>query len=155
LIFSIYYIDCDECDSITIEMPDTSIDLPATITSILREYPSIYAAYLYGSHATGDARAQSDIDVAVMAEPALQFSAKKELYMRLMEATDRDIDLTEIDATTDPVFAHEVFNTGTILIDTSPTRRIADETNLELRYFDQAHFRRTVHQMTRERLGLA
>lgn len=46
---------------------------------ILRQYPSILAAYLHGSTAKGTARPDSDIDIAVLPEPGQQIPLKTRL----------------------------------------------------------------------------
>jgi predicted nucleotidyltransferase len=46
-----------------------SDDVAAALTAALTELPEVELAYLFGSHAGGRARAESDVDVGVLVSP--------------------------------------------------------------------------------------
>jgi uncharacterized protein len=51
-------------------MPIDKQTLIETISRVLARYPAVQAAYLFGSHARGEATARSDVDVALIGPAA-------------------------------------------------------------------------------------
>ena len=103
-----------------------------------RERGLIACAYLYGSRATGQARDDSDVDLAVLfrdpQEPALVCPAAR-LAQRLEQAIRRPIDLIDVEQA--PVdLVHRILRDGILLLDAAPERRIAFEVDARNRYFD-------------------
>ncbi|MCL2894663.1 type VII toxin-antitoxin system MntA family adenylyltransferase antitoxin [Brenneria tiliae] len=67
------------------------------IVSVLRKaLPDIKIIYLFGSQASGQARADSDVDVAIMAEKRLEPVARWELSNQLAKTLHRDVDLVDL-----------------------------------------------------------
>ncbi|MCG5542063.1 MULTISPECIES: type VII toxin-antitoxin system MntA family adenylyltransferase antitoxin [unclassified Halorhodospira] len=116
---------------------------PTDLTGKLREQLErerglIACAYLYGSRATGQARDDSDVDLAVLfrdpQEPALVCPAAR-LAQRLEQAIRSPIDLVDIEQA--PVdLVHRILRDGILLLDAIPERRIAFEVDARNRYFD-------------------
>ncbi|MCC3751783.1 MAG: nucleotidyltransferase domain-containing protein [Halorhodospira halophila] len=103
-----------------------------------RERGLIACAYLYGSRATGQARDDSDVDLAVLfrdpQQPALVCPAAR-LAQRLEQAIRRPIDLIDVEQA--PVdLVHRILRDGILLLDAIPARRIAFEVDARNRYFD-------------------
>jgi predicted nucleotidyltransferase len=98
----------------------------------------ITAAYLFGSVARGEARAGSDVDVAVLtaAGPPPGLDG---LYLALADALEqhlgRRVQVVVLDrAPLDLV--HRVLRDGRLLLDRDPSRRIAFEVRARREYFD-------------------
>lgn len=95
-------------------------------------------AYLFGSHARGEATRRSDIDVAVLfppaASPALAGPAT-ELRGELERALAAPVDL--VDLRLAPVdLVHRVLRDGRLLVERDPAARIEFEVNARNAYFD-------------------
>ena len=116
--------------------------------------PHVIAAYLFGSQASKQAHKNSDLDIAIFA-PQLTYPQYAKLKSKLQQLVDLDIDISLVNRQADPLFSHLVFNTAQILVDKNPPQRLEAETLLELKYFDQQHFRSTINQIVRDRLGVS
>jgi predicted nucleotidyltransferase len=97
----------------------TTIAPDAIRAAVRAVLPDILASYLFGSHARCDARADSDLDLAILPPaplaPLLRFEAQQELASRL----DCDVDLVDLlDAST--VLRSEVLNHGVQLYARDP-----------------------------------
>lgn len=80
---------------------------PNTIDDQLREvlqgFPQITLAILFGSVAKGTANAQSDLDLAVIAQKPLQAAEKIQIIEALAMSTGRPIDLVDVHAAPEPL----------------------------------------------------
>jgi predicted nucleotidyltransferase len=87
------------------------------LVGALRTEPSIEAAILYGSTATGIDRPDSDIDVAVKSRGNSEIAARA-LARRLQRAVDRDVHVVHLrDAIADGSLALEIVERGRPLVD--------------------------------------
>jgi len=81
----------------------TSLDLAACIRQVLVTWPGIRLAILYGSAARGKERFDSDLDVAVWLDRPLDVDEKMRLVRRLVGATGRSVDLTDLAVVGEPL----------------------------------------------------
>ena len=92
------------------------------ITAILDRWFGVDELWLYGSQAEGTARADSDVDLAVLFRrrpTGLEiFDARSELEEQLR----RDVDLVDLDQAP-PILAMQVLKHGRLLVDRNPSRR--------------------------------
>lgn len=105
----------------------------------LRQAPAaVDAVYLFGSRARGDARSDSDIDVAVLLSDPGQgglVGPLSDLSGRLERALGRTVDLINL-RTAPPDLVHRVLRDGELLLDRNPDERVAFEVRLRNDYFD-------------------
>ncbi len=80
-------------------MPSKIADLAAVIAPVLARYPAIEAGYLFGSHARGDARPDSDLDLALVGDPSKLQDLKLDVLTDLTAAGFDRIDLVCLDDT--------------------------------------------------------
>ena len=101
---------------------------PERLKDILKDYPYIASAYLFGSHATGKAGAMSDVDIAILLRddaPKGRELIHEEDYLsyRIEEALKKEVDIVEINRQ-GLIFQHNVLKTGKLIYDTDPEFRI-------------------------------
>ena len=113
--------------------------LIGTLREVLARIPEgLVCAYLFGSHARGDATPRSDVDVAVLFEqdpPRTLAGLHLDLADDLSGATGRAVDLVILNrAPADLV--HRVLRDGLLLVDADPAARISFEVQARNRYLD-------------------
>ncbi|MDQ3032366.1 MAG: nucleotidyltransferase domain-containing protein [Myxococcota bacterium] len=112
------------------------------IARVVASRPEVAAAWIFGSFARGDARPDSDVDVAILladasATAATHHRALGALALDLEHALGgRRIDLAVLDDRTSPIFAHRVLAEGRLLHEADRERRIAFEWRASVRYLD-------------------
>ncbi len=89
-----------------------------TVKQYLRLIPNdlgVKKAYLFGSHAKGDEREDSDIDIAIIVQNMPDFFFTQKLLMKLRRNIDLRIEphpIKEQDFNSSNPFAFEIKNTG-------------------------------------------
>ncbi|MCL6510849.1 MAG: nucleotidyltransferase domain-containing protein [Anaerolineae bacterium] len=85
---------------------------------ILRDFPSAQAIYLFGSHARGEQRRESDVDLAVLlpvdAARAAGDLRLSDTALALSRRARRDVDLVNLRLVS-TVFQNQIVHTGTLL----------------------------------------
>lgn len=111
----------------------------ARLVAALERDATVKAAWLFGSVARGDDRADSDVDVAILIDRAERPRSLDDLPMGLeadlASALGREVQLVVIDwAPVDLV--HRVLRDGILLVDRDRSARIRFEVEARNRYFD-------------------
>lgn len=92
------------------------------VTTVLDRWFGLDTLWLYGSHAKGTERQDSDMDFAALfrrrPEGLEIFDARTELE----EVLRRDVDLIDLDQAP-PILAMQVLKHGRLLVDRNPSRR--------------------------------
>ena len=78
------------------------------LMDVLRHFPQICLAVLFGSIALGRQRQDSDLDIAVSASQALAVNEKMALISGLAENTGRSIDLIDLNVAAEPLLGQIV-----------------------------------------------
>jgi predicted nucleotidyltransferase len=117
-------------------------DLIDALRTVLATAPCV-AAWLFGSRARGEARADSDVDVAVLfgrPRPTRLEELPVALLAELERAVGREVDLVILDGA-DPDLIHRVLRDGVLLAEHDRGARIAFEVRARNEYFDLAPVR--------------
>ncbi len=104
------------------EMPFENV-----IQRIKEAVPGLIAVYRFGSQAHGIARPESDVDLAVLAQPALSPATRLGLRENLSLLLRRDVDLVDLRRAS-TVLRRQVVSTGECLFSAGDTRREQFET---------------------------
>ena len=91
-------------------------DLTPTITAVLKGYPEIELAFLFGSFAGGTATPESDVDIAILFRQAPAYCRREEIQAALSSAINREVDLVVLNGAS-PILRMQVLKKGIILID--------------------------------------
>ena len=90
------------------------------LRKVFTGFPQIKLAILFGSVASGAATAQSDLDLAVIAEKPLEMVEKIQIIEALAMATGRPIDLVDVHAAPEPLLG-QVLKHGRRIIGSDQT----------------------------------
>lgn len=77
--------------------------IDAQLKEVFAHFPKIALAMLFGSVASGRQRADSDLDIAVVARQALTADEKLSIIGALAERTGRPVDLIDLSAAPEPL----------------------------------------------------
>jgi predicted nucleotidyltransferase len=97
--------------------------------AVLRVLPNIEALYVFGSVARGDATADSDLDLAVLATVALEPLRRLEAQRELSVILNRDVDLVDL-RVAGSVLQSEVINGGVALFQSDALRTLDFESRV-------------------------
>lgn len=126
------------------------MDAIDAVRRALESRADVRLAYLFGSAARGEARASSDLDVAVLFDHVPGPRALDQLATDLEGAAKRRVDFVVLN-TAPPLLTHEVIRAGRLLVCRDDDERARFVTHAVLRYLDTAHLRRVQHDYLRER----
>jgi uncharacterized protein len=105
---------------------------------LARHADRVACAYLYGSTARGDARAASDIDVAVLfreTPPATLESLGFDIAGEIERALGRPADIVVLNRAA-PDLVHRILRDGVLVHESDRRMRVAFETRSRAEYFD-------------------
>ena len=112
-----------------------NIDIAIIQKWLHENFPNLQGAYLFGSHATGNARADSDIDIAILIpeliQPYLLWDKAQELAILL----HKDVDLVNLIAA-NTVFQFQIVSTGQRFITNDQSACESFESYVLRSYFD-------------------
>jgi len=115
-------------------------EIEPALRSFLEEKPEILVAYLFGSVVSGRARPDSDVDIAVLvADDVMRgdsFQYRLQRMADLMNVLQRDdVDFVLLNEAP-PLLAHRILKKGKLIVERSPSARIAFQVRTMNRYSD-------------------
>jgi predicted nucleotidyltransferase len=117
---------------------DTSPNIDALV-SCLAAQPDVLAAYLFGSYATGRARPESDVDVAVLLSETDDLE-RFERRLRLMGEVEETLGRRPADVIVlndaPPLLAHQVLKHGRLIFERDRAARVEFEVRAGQVYTD-------------------
>jgi uncharacterized protein len=109
----------------------TNQTLISKLAEAFEAYPEVLSAYLFGSTATGHARANSDVDIAVRLASDLsaeeRFQIRIELIERLEQLADRTVDVVVMNDSA-LIMLNQIFSSGIQVF----IRNLDDEERLKI-----------------------
>ena len=116
------------------------ISIERAVKSRLASRREVLAAYIFGSVASGRARPDSDVDIAVLVSDKIMrgdsFKYRLGLVAVLMDALKRDdVDLILLNEAP-PLLAHRVLSKGKLVLERSASVRVAFQVRTVNRYLD-------------------
>ncbi len=90
-------------------------DIEQKIKDVLTCHSSVVMAFVFGSLATGHARSDSDLDVAVLASTPLGSQARVDLIADLALAFGRPVDLLDLSQTHSPLL-QQILTRGRMIL---------------------------------------
>jgi predicted nucleotidyltransferase len=134
----------------SITRPNRRFDPDHVRDAVLHVLPDAETIYVFGSRAHGDARPDSDLDLAVLGtaplDPVLRFEAQRELSARL----GCDVDLVDL-LDSSSVLRSEVVNGGTPLFRRDPARTLDFEARVLGEYAELLEATRALRDDIRQR----
>ena len=122
---------------------DDAGDLRSIVPAVTRcvaKRREIQAAYVFGSVATGRARAGSDVDVAVLVDARVPRSRMLKYRLKLMADLASALHRSDVDVAVlneaSPLLAHRVLSLGTLVFERSASARVRFQTRIASLYFD-------------------
>jgi len=135
--------------------PDDGADLVSRLAAALASVPEVELAYLFGSHARGRARAESDIDLAIRVSPAAARGSRATLALlfdRLGRVAPSDrLDLVLLNDAPS-LLRHRVLSTGRLLVERTPGARVRFATRTIREYQDMQLRRQFFYRKRLKRL---
>ena len=114
------------------------------LTEYLAAQPDVMAAYLFGSQATGRARAKSDVDVAVLLneeDSVARFERRLQMMVEVSDVCGREADVIVLNDAP-PLLQHQVLKHGRLLYERDRRARIEFEIRAGKVYADLEPMRR-------------
>lgn len=90
------------------------LDMSSVLAILRREIPALAGVYLFGSHASGHARADSDVDLAIYAGPPLPRSLLVKVREELANALKQNVDLIDL-STAPTILQIQVIDEGRLI----------------------------------------
>lgn len=136
--------------------PASIVEAIERVCETLAADPRVAAALLFGSAARDRARADSDLDVALLAAGSAHVPALRQdllqLGARSSLAAGREVQLVLLDDAP-PMLGRQVFAHSRVLFDRDPQRLAGMLERILIAYFDGAHHRRIMEQALHARLA--
>jgi predicted nucleotidyltransferase len=124
--------------------------LDTRLEEVLSQFPGVELAVLFGSHARGEERAGSDVDVAIrLADDCHE--ARRRVELALGRAAGRDVDVVPLDASP-PLLRFEIAREGKVLIERNPQAWADFRARAMLDWWDWAPTARMIHAAAIARL---
>jgi len=115
------------------------------LLALLDERVGVDCVWVYGSEASGRARPDSDLDVAVLARKRLSSAEMSDLRADAEVLAGRPVDLVDLDQAS-PILAFQVLKHGRLVVDRNPSRRYRFTATLPGRREDVLLMRRTIEE---------
>jgi predicted nucleotidyltransferase len=114
-----------------------------TVAECLAAHPDILVGIVYGSASAGTMRADSDVDVAVLADEPLSLEARLDIIFELSLALGREVDVLDLH-TAHGLILRQILTKGTVALKRSSVAYARLMKRMLLDYADMEPMRRTI-----------
>lgn len=115
------------------------LEIKNKIIKYFSQKPEVAAVYLYGSYARGEAKSDSDIDLAVLVTDKRKYTGfgipQVVFAQDLSKLTDKEVEVQDLTACS-VEFAHRVLSEGSLLLSNNDKGRINFQVETTRKYFD-------------------
>jgi predicted nucleotidyltransferase len=115
------------------------IDIPALKEFLLRTFPEIKIAYLFGSAKGGVVKDGSDLDIAFLLNKGTSLMIQFDIINELEALLKMPVDVVILNKA-NSILAFEILKTGTRIIDKNTEDRTMFELKLFRNYLDSTYF---------------
>lgn len=127
------------------------MDIVEKCKNVLMKYENILFAYIFGSYAKGNMRADSDVDIGIYLKEEMNIEEYLKIRMDLTKICKRQVDLVVLNAAT-PLLKYEIYKNNILLF----TRDRTIESNYKVKtlfeYNDIKRYLEMSYKKTIERL---
>ncbi len=130
------------------------MDIVEKCKNVLMKYENILFAYIFGSYAKGNMRADSDVDIGIYLKEEMNIEEYLKIRMDLTKICKRQVDLVVLNAAT-PLLKYEIYKNNILLF----TRDRTIESNYKVktlfeyndikRYLDMS-YKKTIERLKNE-----
>jgi uncharacterized protein len=128
------------------------------VVSLLHDHldhePAVELVVLFGSHARGRARRDSDLDLGIAWSAGTGRLSRNAVLDRIERATRATVDMIDLDEAP-PLLRMEIARTGKVIVARSPESWPDFCAHAMLDWWDFAPYARIMHEAARERLERA
>jgi predicted nucleotidyltransferase len=114
-----------------------------TVAECLAAHPDIHLGIVYGSASAGTMRADSDVDVAVLADEPLSLEARLDIILELSLALGREVDVLDLHPA-HGLILRQILTKGTVALKRSTAAYARLMKRMLLDYADMEPMRRTI-----------
>jgi predicted nucleotidyltransferase len=111
------------------------------LPEIIAKFPSIQVMYLFGSHASGTSKADSDVDIAVFTDGSETPTMDLAVGVFLQQRLKRPVDVVIIQKAS-PIFQHEIMRKKVRIFEKSTASRAFLENQSLRSYLDARYYQR-------------
>jgi len=125
------------------------------VSGVLTKRPEVMAGYIFGSVASGRARPNSDIDIAVLVDSSIQFRNLLKYRLGIMADLGSALGRNDVDVVVmnqaPPALAQNIIAKGKLVFERSRSARVAFQIRALNLFMDTEPMRRTTLQHLKRR----
>ncbi|MFQ5421785.1 MAG: nucleotidyltransferase family protein [Anaerolineae bacterium] len=131
-------------------MNENDVSFLVTAVSNWCQTRPVKLCVLFGSQATGKARPDSDVDLAIWPDIPLDSGTKLRWLVELQNLLDKEVNLAVVSPDLDPVLSAEIVRDGHPIFTVDPEQWPKARTHLWHAYNDSLPFRRNARKQLRQ-----
>ena len=127
------------------------MDIIEKCKNVLMKYENILFAYIFGSYAKGNMRADSDLDIGIYLKEEMNIEEYLKIRMDLTKICKRQVDLVVLNAAT-PLLKYEIYKNNILLFTRDRTIESNYKVKILFEYNDIKRYLEMSYKKTIERL---
>jgi len=127
------------------------MDIVEKCKNVLMKYENILFAYIFGSYAKGNMRADSDVDIGIYLKEEMNIEEYLKIRMDLTKICKRQVDLVVLNAAT-PLLKYEIYKNNILLFTRDRTIESNYKVKILFEYNDIKRYLEMSYKKTIERL---